>query len=216
MAAVTMNGTASVLFGVALVIAAVDWFAVARGVQPLEYVCKPAAALAFLAAAATLDPASGTARAWFCVALVACLVGDVFLMLPLDAFVAGLASFAVAQVCFAVGFAHQRPTPLRLAIGVVVVLLVTTPLAMRFVRALRATGDRSLVPPVIAYVAVIGAMAASALAGGDAWGVAGALLFLVSDSLIAEDRFVAPHAWSPVAVMVTYHLALAGLVVGLV
>jgi uncharacterized membrane protein YhhN len=211
-----MNGTAAALFGVALVIAAVDWFAVARGVRPLEYVCKPTATLAFLAAAATLDPASDPARAWFCVALVACVVGDVFLMLPLDAFVAGLASFAAAQVCFAVGFAHQHPTPLRWAIGIVVVLLVAAPLSVRFVRALRATDNTSLVPPVIAYVAVIAAMVASALAGGDAWGVAGALLFLVSDSLIAEDRFVAARAWSPVAVMVTYHLALAGLVVGLV
>jgi uncharacterized membrane protein YhhN len=210
-----MNATSSVLLGVALAVAALDWFAVARRLRPLEYACKPAAALAFLATAAMLDPASGTARVWFCAALVACVFGDVFLMLPADAFVAGLASFAVAQICFTVGFANQDPTPLRFVLGVIVVVVVALPLAARFVRALRAEGDAALVPPVIGYIAVIAAMVASAIAGGTAWGVAGALLFLVSDSLIAENRFVATRAWGPLAVIVTYHLALAGLVVGL-
>ena len=204
------------LLGVALATAALDWFAVARELRVLEYVCKPAATLAFLVTAATLNPASDTARTWFCLALVGCILGDVFLMLPRDAFVAGLASFAIAQVCFTVGFAHQDPTRLRLVIGVVIVVLVAVPLATRFVRALRASGDAALVPPVVAYVTVIAAMVASALAGGDAWGIAGALLFLLSDSLIAENRFVAARSSGPVAVMVTYHLALAGLVVGLV
>jgi len=211
-----VNGTASALLGVALAISALDWVAVARRLRAMEYVCKPAAALAFLATAITLDPASSSSRAWFCVALVACVVGDVFLMLPSDAFVAGLASFAVAQVCFTVGFAEQDPTLLRLVIGAVVVAVGAIPLATRFVRALRATGGSALVPAVVTYIALIAAMVASALAGGNAWGIAGALLFLVSDSLIAENRFVAARAWGPLSVIVTYHLALAGLVVGLV
>ena len=147
---------------------------------------------------------------------MACVLGDVFLMLPTDVFIAGLASFVVAQLCFTVGFANQDPTPLRLVIGVIGVVAVAVPLAARFVRALRAGGDRALVPPVVAYIAVIAAMVASAVAGGDAWGIAGAALFLVSDSLIAENRFVAMRSWGPLAVIVTYHLALAGLVVGLV
>jgi len=68
----------------------------------------------------------------------------------------------------------------------------------------------------ISYIAVIAAMAVSAIAGGNAWGIVGALLFVASDSLIAENRFVAPRSWAPLAIMVTYHLALAGLVIGLV
>jgi len=211
-----VTGTASVLLGVALAVAALDWFAVARSSRTMEYVCKPTAALAFLATAIALDPASSSSRAWFCVALVACVAGDVFLMLPSDAFVAGLVAFALAQVCFMVGFLLQDPTFLRLVIGVVVVVVVAVPLATRFVRALRATDGSALVPAVVTYLTLIAAMVASALAGGDAWGIAGALLFLVSDSLIAENRFVAPRPWGPLAVIVTYHLALAGLVVGLV
>jgi uncharacterized membrane protein YhhN len=210
-----MTAVAWVWFAVALATAALDWFAVVRKLRVLEYVCKPAAALAFLATAATLDPASNTARVWFCVALVACAIGDVFLMLPRDAFIPGLVSFAVAHICFTVGFAHQDPTALRLAIGAAVVVAVAVPLAMRFVRALRAAGEGALVGPVVVYVAVIGAMVVSAIGGSDVWGAVGALSFLASDSLIAEHRFVAERASNPLAVIVTYHLALAALVLSL-
>ena len=64
-----MTGLAALLLGVALVFSALDWVAVGRRIQPLEYVCKPAAAAAFLATALALDPASDGSRAWCCVAL---------------------------------------------------------------------------------------------------------------------------------------------------
>jgi uncharacterized membrane protein YhhN len=68
---------------------------------------------------------------------------------------------------------------------------------------------------VVVYVAVIGAMVVSAIGGSDVWGAVGALSFLASDSLIAEHRFVAERASNPLAVIVTYHLALAALVLSL-
>ena len=63
---------------------------------------------------------------------------------------------------------------------------------------------------------VIAVMVVSAITAGSAFGIAGAVLFLASDSLIAEQRFVEQRAWQPVVIMVTYHLALTGLVIGLV
>lgn len=95
-------------------------------------------------------------------------------------------------------------------------VILAVPLAARNVRALRSSNERSLVAPVVMYIALIFAMATSAIAAGSAFGIAGAVLFLVSDSLLAENRFVVARAWQPIAVIVTYHLALAGLVVGLV
>ena len=69
--------------------------------------------------------------------------------------------------------------------------------------------------PVVVYMMVIAAMAVSAIAGGTAIGIAGAIFFLLSDSLIAEHRFVKERSWQPVGIMVTYHAALAGLALGL-
>jgi uncharacterized membrane protein YhhN len=192
-----------------------DWYAVARSRRSVEYACKPAAALAFLATAVALDPTFGDTRTWFCVALAFCVAGDVFLMLPRDAFVAGLAAFLVAQVCFAVGFALHPSSTVAVAVGVAVVVMFAVPLAVRFIGALRSSGHGALAGPVFAYVVAIGGMLACAIGSGVVAGVAGAGLFFVSDSLIAETRFVGPRRWGPVAVMVTYHLALAGLVVSL-
>jgi hypothetical protein len=43
----------------------------------------------------------------------------------------------------------------------------------------------------------------------------GGALFFASDALIAETRFVGPRPGAAVAIMVTYHLALAALVLSL-
>jgi uncharacterized membrane protein YhhN len=137
-------------------------------------------------------------------------------MLPVDAFVAGLAAFFVAQVCFAVGFALHPSSTLAIVAGIMAVVVVAVPLAARFVGALRASDRRGLVAPVLAYVVAIGSMVACAIGSGVVVGAVGAALFFLSDALIAETRFVRPREWAPVAVMVTYHLALAGLVVSLV
>jgi uncharacterized membrane protein YhhN len=209
-----VNGFAWAFFAAALTFAALDWLAVARQLRAPEYVCKPGAAGAFLATALVLDPAHPSTRAWFCLALAWCVAGDIFLVLPRDAFVPGLASFLVAQVCFTIGFA-VRVERCALVVGVVVVLAATVPLAWRFVRALRTGGDTALIVPVLAYVGAIGAMVATAIGTTLATAIAGAGLFYVSDALIGETRFVGARTWGPVAVMVTYHLALAGLVVSL-
>jgi len=53
---------------------------------------------------------------------------------------------------------------------------------------------------------------------GNGWGIAGATLFVVSDSILGRRTFLPGHDTraSAVAVMVTYHLALASLVLALV
>lgn len=210
-----MTTTAWVLLGCAGVAAVVDWVAVGRGLTTLEYGAKPTATIAFLAVALTLDPVHGDVRTWFVVALVACLAGDVFLMLPGGRFVFGLGSFLVAQVLFAVGFSLHAGTVAEHMLGVGIVAAFAVPLCRRFVRALRASGRSELVVPVVVYIGAIGAMAATAIASGNAVAIAGALLFMASDALIAETRFVRDHRGGRVAIMVTYHAALAGLVLSL-
>ena len=71
-----------------------------------------------------------------------------------------------------------------------------------------------MVAPVVVYMVVISAMAVTAVGAGSPLAIAGAVLFMASDALIAESRFVRERAWHPVTIMVTYHLALTGLVLG--
>ena len=210
-----MTSTVVVILVVASIFSIGDWWAVQVAKKSLEYVCKPLATVGFLAAAIAISNAESLPQTWRIVALVFCLLGDVFLMLPRDAFVPGLASFAIAQICFAGSLLTQDVTMTRLVVGLIIVVPTTLFLARRFVRSISTSGHKELVIPVVVYMMVIAAMAISAIAGGTAIGIAGAAFFMLSDSLIAEHRFVKERSWQPVGIMVTYHLALAGLALGL-
>lgn len=205
-----MTSAAAFLLGMAAVFAVADWVAVARGSKLLEYVAKPATTALLAGVALTLVPEDETRRLWFVAALVLCLAGDVFLMLPKDRFVAGLASFLLGHLAYVAGFGLGEAWPWILGVAVVAAA-VGTPI----LRALLAKGDKELVGPVVAYMAVITVMVACAIGTGDAVAIAGAALFMGSDSLIAWNRFVRPLAWAPVTIMVTYHLGLTGLALSL-
>lgn len=210
-----MNDAAFAFLVIAAMMAVCDWVAVARESLVLEYVSKPGATIAIFGIAASLDVPHGSSWVWLLTALGFCLLGDTFLMLPRDAFIPGLASFAVAQMTFTVSFATGETRGGRFIIGLVVVLPVALLLARRFITSIRRVGRLELVAPVAVYLTVISVMAVFAIAGGSAVAIAGAVLFMVSDSLIAESRFVKARSWHPVGIMVTYHLALVGLALGL-
>jgi uncharacterized membrane protein YhhN len=205
-----MTSLAAFLLGAAVVVAVGDWIAVWRRAHGWEYLLKPATMLLLVGVALALVPEDDTRRAWFVLALVLSLAGDVFLMLPRNLFVAGLASFLLGHVAYVAGFGLGEAWPWIAGVAVVAVA-VGAPI----LRALLARGDKELVGPVVAYMAVISVMVACAIGTADAVAIAGAVLFMASDSLIAWNRFVRPLAWAPVTIMVTYHLAQAGLVLSL-
>jgi uncharacterized membrane protein YhhN len=191
-----------------------DWVAVARGNKPLEYVCKPAVMLALIGVALTLHPVHADRRDWFVAALVLSMLGDVLLMVPRDLFVAGLASFLLGHIAYVVGLRlHARSTAAWALAGVAVAALDIV-LARPVLGAVRRRHP-DLVIPVSAYVVVISIMVAAALATGVALAAAGAVLFFASDTLIAWNRFVRPTRRGPLAIIVTYHLGQAGLVLSL-
>lgn len=205
---------------IAIVLAVGDWWAVIRDSRRLEYWCKPGATMALVVVAATLNPTNLDARALIVVALVASLAGDVFLMLPKDHFVAGLGAFFIAQVLYAVAFVLFGVTPTTYLIVAGVVILLAWPLARRIIKALRNSGQSKLVVPVVAYLGAISAMVIGAISSGNAVAAIGALLFMLSDSLIAESRFIKSplvknKTLTQLAIMVTYYLAQGAIVLSL-
>jgi uncharacterized membrane protein YhhN len=211
-----MTAAAWALLGVAGLLAVGNWIAVANESKPLEYVCKPGTLAALVGVALALDPTHGDVRAWFVVALVLSLAGDVFLMLPSDRFVAGLTSFLLAHIAYVVGLTRHGGSARALLVAAIPVLIVTGALGARFLRAARAGGHSELTGPVVAYMAVIAAMVTCAFASGIVLAAVGAVLFMTSDALIAETRFVGPRKWAPLVIIVTYHLGQAGLTLSLV
>ncbi|HEY5015076.1 MAG TPA: lysoplasmalogenase [Acidimicrobiia bacterium] len=206
------------LTAVALVVAGLlalgDWYSRWRDSARLEYVCKPGTLIALVAAAALLDPRHGSVRAWFVASLVLSLLGDVLLMLPREQFVGGLSAFLLAHVCYVAGFVARGLRGPAVVLALVGTAIVIAPVARRILRGVQAK-EPALRPPVVAYLVVIATMLAFAVASGNVLAAVGAALFVTSDSMIAWSRFVSDFEAAPVAIMVTYHLAQAGLVLSL-
>jgi uncharacterized membrane protein YhhN len=210
-----MTGTAAVLFAIAAVCAVIDWVAVRYEHRPVEYVFKPLTLAMLTATALALDPFDGTVRTWFVIALVLSLVGDVFLMLPKDRFVPGLVAFLLAHVAYVVGMVLAGLDAPAVVAGLAVVAAAGVTLGQRVVIGVRRTAP-DMLGPVVAYMGVISAMVVCAVGTGRALTVAGALFFYASVALIAWGRFVQPKPWGRLAVMVTYHVGQALLVLSLV
>ena len=192
-----------------------NWVAVDRGHRRLEWVCKPATLALLLGVTLVLDPSDDGQRAWFVVALVLSLAGDVFLMLPKERFVEGLGSFLLGHVAYVVGLG-QEASLVPLLVGALAVSGVTVVVGRRVLAAVQAGEEPALAMPVALYMAVISAMVATAVGTLDVLAIGGAALFFLSDALIAWNRFVEPVPRARLAIMVTYHLGQAGLVLSLV
>jgi uncharacterized membrane protein YhhN len=198
-------GVATLCLIASLVSAGIDWAAVAQERRVFEYLAKPAT-LGFLLLYAALGPHVS----WFLItALTLSLLGDVYLMLPDELFPAGLGAFVLAHLAYVAGF---DATLLARCIWFVVVAAASLPLALRIIRAVPGTPLRI---GIGVYMAAISLMVASAIGSGLLAAIVGALLFFVSDALIALNRFVTPFASARLAVIVTYHLGQLLLVVAL-
>ena len=210
----------SVLFGLVVagvVIAVVDWWAVATGRVGVERVAKPATMAALIAVIVMIPDVPSDIRPWLLAGAVFGLIGDLALLDDGEAsFMVGLGSFAIGHLMYVaaalnVGFAVGRAVP-----GV---LFVAALLGYRFVsRTLPgalAAGGRVLGGAVVFYAAVISAMVVTASATPSSVGAAGAMLFAVSDWVLGHRRFVGALPGGRLVVMVPYHVGQALLVVGL-
>jgi uncharacterized membrane protein YhhN len=199
-----------VCFVLAGVAALAGWGAVERDNKRVEYVAKPATT-ALLALAAVL----GGANAWGVAALVFCLAGDVFLMLPSDQFVPGLPSFLIGHVLFIAAFIADRGDDPLWGLTTAAALVGIAISARPVLRGAVAQDTRLRVP-VVAYMTVIGVMLAMSGLPANRVAIAGAATFMLSDSILARNRFVQPMPHGQLATMVTYHAALALIVLSLI
>jgi uncharacterized membrane protein YhhN len=139
--------------------------------------------------------------------LVFSMAGDVFLMLPSDRFVAGLVAFLVAHLFYIAAFMSEINT----LIWWPLIPLVTFGMVIYFILAANL-GKLKL--PVIMYVFVILVMAwlawerwCQTSQSGALPAFIGALLFVISDTILAVDRFRGTFKTARVLNLTTYFAA---------
>lgn len=145
------------------------------------------------------------------VALIFSWWGDVLLLFD-HFFIAGLISFLLAHLLYTAFFLRVKPRAKISAkewgfMGLVIVYAIL--LVFRLMPSLG-----SLAPAVVIYAAVITIMLLSAIRAFGLYGiqaerscVAGAILFVASDSMLAIARFQGAFTGSGILVMLTYGLA---------
>jgi uncharacterized membrane protein YhhN len=179
------------------------------GNRTMFYATKPGTMLAIIALAALRGAESRSRYATLVlIGLICSMVGDILLMLPADQFIGGLVSFLVAHLLYIGAFrtgltgwsAYWIAAAIYAAGGVVYWLLWP------------GLGDLKI--PVFVYLVVILTMAWQSVArwtimreGKSLLAVAGAVLFVVSDTMIAFNRFSGPFELADGLIMGTYFAA---------
>ncbi|TMD36795.1 MAG: lysoplasmalogenase [Chloroflexi bacterium] len=210
-----MNGPALAAFALAAFASAGDLTSILRHDRRLEFATKPTVMVLLILAALLLRPASQGERAFFVVALVLGLAGDVFLMLPDRFLIPGIAAFLLGHLAYVFGFRFAGFNVAGLIVGLVIAAVTAGLLLHRILSALEQSGRTSLRNPVLAYAVVISLMTVSATASGNLVAAAGGLLFFFSDVIFAWYRFVMPVRWGQPVNIVMYQAGQALLVLSL-
>ncbi|GAB3949093.1 lysoplasmalogenase [Spirosoma harenae] len=191
------------------------------GIKLLHYGCKPlimGMLLYYVWQQFRSINFTGSTR-WLMIGMTFALLGDVFLMIQeMDLFALGLGSFLVMQICYSRSFLLSiqasgrsiRPRSFSLtAIPFVIYdgifLFLVKPQFFR---------NPDLTPlwwPVVGYVFCLSIMGVLAFQrrglAGYTWVAIGAILFILSDSAIAVDKFLQPITGATWFIMTTYAAA---------
>lgn len=177
------------------------------GARAGVYLFKPLTVLFIIVIALRSEPSAY--KHLIVAGLLFSLAGDIFLMLPSDRFIAGLASFLIAHLFYIAAFTIEGAMagPSLLA---AIILLAYGGLMLRLL--LPSLGRMKV--PVVIYMLVILLMvwqAANRFMSPETTtgllALAGACLFAASDSLLALNRFRRPFRSAQFLILTTYYAA---------
>lgn len=210
----------------ALIFAALESLALYKKWFWLEVIAKPGVMVVLFIWLLTANGWNGP-LVWFGAGIVLSLIGDVFLMVSLDRFfMTGLIAFLLAHLAYVVGF--NLPLPALSSWGFLLSIMIGwggVRLIRRVLSALAAKGQSRLRIPVIAYGLVISIMLLSAMlkltdlswsARASLLVSVGAMLFYLSDIILAWNKFVAPIQHGRIYNIGAYHLGQIAILAGVI
>ena len=136
--------------------AIINSLAVFFEIRWLEYIFKPLTLILLILWFYIKLPQEKPVLAWLILAgLVFSLLGDIFLVLPGNWFLAGLIAFLIAHIAYVFGFnVGGVQVQLQSLLIALIILAVATPLYVQMRNGLRASGSDGLMLPVTLYVTI--------------------------------------------------------------
>ncbi|ORX96267.1 YhhN-domain-containing protein [Basidiobolus meristosporus CBS 931.73] len=175
----------------------------------------PIISLACFCQTSYASPCINSLRNFVTFGLFASALGDVFLELDNDKyFVHGLGSFLLGHL-FYIGVFSVSSVPgcrpvsrgKKLFSGVILASFYVSIFFNILLPNLRKTGREDFIFPVAFYALVIVGMTWCAYIRGESRGFVGAGMFVISDFLLAWNKFVQPISYGHRYVMATYYMA---------
>jgi len=145
---------------------------------------------------------------WIVIGLVFSFLGDVFLIWPNQYFLPGLAAFLLTHVAYLVAFTRECRFLVNFVLWLAYLLVIVA-----FCSFLYPTVPTGLKVPVLLYAILLATMAGQAMGNflelrtaSALRAAVGALLFLLSDLLLAFDRFHRPLLYATALILIPYYV----------
>lgn len=202
------NRLATPIFLFFILVSGLDLVAIFFDIPVLQTISKPliipSLLLWYLAS-------SGSINQWFVVALIFSFIGDVLLLDKANLFLFGIGAFLITQVLYIFIFSSKLPKS-----KMITKVQAAFPFLLFFIGLIKflEPGLGDFLIPVVVYglaISIFGMVSLlNFLINNDTLHLKlliGATLFIISDSMIALNKFDQEREFFPVAIMITYIVA---------
>lgn len=182
-------------------------FAIRKENKHVKYILKPGTMIMIILLAITGSGLDSVFSIYVVMALLFSLAGDIFLMWDDRWFIHGLASFLGAHIIYIAGFLTSFSLDFQSSVTVtsgVILGVIALAFFMVLVLFVHKQGGTRLTVAVFSYILVITWMVWTSVITEDRLLMIAALLFYVSDAVLAYDRFKKPFSSAEYIVMATY------------
>lgn len=174
-----------------------------------KFIWKPGTMVFIIILAITGSKLQTAFSYWVLLALFFSLMGDVFLMLQEKWFIHGLASFLLAHILYIFGFldAYRFTFTIKTLFLTLLFILIVSAFYIYLFEGVKEAGGAVLLIAVAIYIAIITTMVSLAVMTETPILIVAALLFFISDAILAINRFRVSFKLADYLVMSTYFTA---------
>lgn len=138
------------------------------------------------------------------VGVFVCMIADVAIAYS---FLAGLLIFLLGHIFYVYAFLRATSRSQRLKKFIIPYMIYAAVAGLILIGSMMQSEEWLMIGPVVLYIVVISSMGIAAAWTRSRFAISGSLLFILSDTILAWNLFVAPVSHSNIWIMTTYYSA---------